>query len=242
MELRKLTSDYERQVFGECLTKARATRGVGFRETQRSLLGGSHLRFGSVYAIFENERDPLQRMLGGFIMHSLATLPQSFAKPDLSHLPPQSILEGSDLWSLSKGAGHVAARAAAAVAGFLQAKAIIVYPIVRPVDLTSFYARFSFATACEPIRNPFGETLDGGEIWVQPLTLEGDKLEAYIRWGFELLFQANGGAQVLRFDASLATRPPNLEVSRAPREEDPKRSLIPTTGHPQEPNGTTPEE
>ena len=242
MELRQLTTDRERQIFEECLLKARTTRGVGFRDTAHSQLGRAHLMFGNLYALFSSEGESPELMTGGFVMHDLASLPQSFAKPDLSHLPPRSILEGSELWSLSIGAGRVAARAAAAVAGLLQAKAIIVYPIVRPVDLTSRYAQFHFVNACDPILNPYGRTLAGEEIWVQPMVLEGEKLEEYTRWGFELLFQANGGARVLRFDASLATRPPNLEVSRASREEDPKRSLIPSTGHPQAPNGTTPEE
>ncbi len=202
MELRKMVTSYERNTFGECLAKARATRGLGVKEIEGSFLGRSHLEFAEVYAIFEHEGELPEQMLGGFIMHSLATLPQSFPKPDLSHLAARSVFEGSELWSLSKGAGLVAARAAAAVAGLLHAKAILVYPIARPVDLASFYLRFSFAAASEPVRNPFGEALDGGEIWVQPMILQGDALQAYIRWGLDFVIQSTADSRVLRLDAS----------------------------------------
>jgi hypothetical protein len=212
MELRKMVTSYEKSSFAECLTKARASRGVHFRETERSSLGRSHLQFGDVYAIFENEGEPPERMLGGFIMHDLATLPQSLPKPELS-LPARSVIEGSDLWSLSKGAGLVAARAAAAVAGLRRAEAVLVYPIVRPVDLASFYLRFGFVAACEPVGNQFGETLDGGEIWVQPMILQGDALEAYVRWGLDCVVQSTADHRALRLDASIVTRTPSPEVS-----------------------------
>ncbi len=217
MQLRKMVTSCERNTFGECLARARAIRGVGVRETERSLLGKSHLEFGDVYAIFENGDDPPEQMLGGFIMHNLGVLPQSFAKPDLSHLDSRSIFEGSELWSLSKGTGLVAARAAAAVTGWLGAKAILVYPIVRPVDLASFYTRFSFTAASEPVRNPFGETLSGAEIWVQPMILQGDALEAYIRWGLDFVVQRTSDGGVLRLDASVAT--PAIKASVQPLEK-----------------------
>ncbi|MGH7949154.1 MAG: hypothetical protein ACREQF_08025 [Candidatus Binataceae bacterium] len=242
MELRELTRDNERQMFEKCLVKARAARGFGFRAKARSRLEKSHLVFGSLYAIFENQSDPAERMLGGFVMHDLASLPQSFPNPDLSRLPARSILEGSELWSLSTGIGRVAASAAAAVAGLRQAKAIIVYPVIRPVDLTSRYAPFNFVNACEPIRNPYGETLQGEELWVQPMILEGEKLEEYIRWGFDFLLGSEGGGRVLRFSPPLATRPSSSDVSRSIREETRKSSLIQSNEHPQESNGTTPAE
>lgn len=146
-------------------------------------------------------------------MHDLASLPQSYSRPDLSHLPPRSVLEGSELWSLSKGIARIAAVAAAVVAGIAQAKAIIVYPIVRPIDLRTFYAQLNFVEVGEPLRWPYAETADGGEIWVQPMILQGEKLEDYIRSGFEFLFKNREGRQVLRFD-----RPLPAPASKSPRE------------------------
>ncbi len=203
MELRQLTTEQERQTFAECLAKARSTRGVGFVETRRSALGKAHLAFGNIYALFEKPGAPAEQMLGGFIMHDLATLPPSHPKPDLSHIDPRSVIEGSELWSLSTGVGRIAGLAAAAVAGLSQAKAIVVYPIVRPVDLTPRYSHFHFVNACEPVKWPYIESSAGEEMWVQPMILEGAKLEAYIRSGFEFLFQCRADRWVLPLDTTL---------------------------------------
>ncbi len=181
MELRQLTSENERRVFAKCLAEARATRGLGFKETVRSQLGSAHLAFGNLYALYEHDGDPPERMRAGFILHDLGALPQSYPKPDVSHFPSHSVLEGGELWSLSPGMGRVARNVGAAVAGLLQAKAILLYSILKPIDLTPSYAQLGFVNACEPVKWPYAETLDGDEIWVQPLILEGARLEAYVR-------------------------------------------------------------
>jgi hypothetical protein len=206
MELRQLTTDIERQLFDKCLTEARATRGAGFKETARSRLGKAHLAFGYLYALFENESDPPQRMLAGFGLHDLATLPQSYPIPDMSHLPAHSVLEGTELWSLSRGVAPIAASAAAAVAGILQAKAILVYPICKPFDLSAPYARFNFRP-CEPVRFPYGQTNDGDEIWVRPMVLEGERLDEYIRSGFDFLFRGGPDREGLQFSIKSQARP-----------------------------------
>ena len=212
MELRKLVDDRERQIFAECLAQARKTRGQGFRDAARSKLGCAHIAYGDLYALFENDDGPAERMVGGFIVHDLATLPQSFPKPDLSHLRPESVIEGSELWSLSTGTGRAAGLAAAAVAGLLQAKAILVYPIVKPMDLTARYSHFNFAKPCEPVLWPYVETLDGDEIWIQPMLLEGPALERYVRMGFDSLFQNSNGRRGLRIPKPVS----KPEVERSP--------------------------
>lgn len=215
MELRQLTTLHERQVFARCLAEARATRGLGFRESPRSRVGEVHLRFGDVYALFEGEREPAERMKAGFSVHDLGTLPQSYPKPDLSHLRPESVLEGGELWSLSPGAGRVARLAAAAVAGIMQARAIVLYAIAKPVDITHFYAEDNFVNVGEPVRWPYAQTVTGAEIWVQPMMLEGGRLEAYIRSGFDLLFQASGDGRILRFDKPRRRETTKTEDNRA---------------------------
>ena len=239
MELRQLITERERQIFGKYLAEARATRGtIGLKETARSRLCEAHLTFGNLYAIFEHQEEPPERMVGGFILHDLATLPQSYPRPDLSHLPQRLVLEGSELWSLSKGIGRIAAGAAAAVAGISQAKAIIVYPVVSPVDRTRPYVRYSFADACERIRWPWGETIEGGEIWVQPMILEGEKLEEYLRSGFDFIFQTAGNRRPLRFDlpamTGLATSDPVV-----PEREEPNSSFVSSERAGDERNGST---
>ncbi len=213
MEIRRLTSEYERQVFAKCLSEARSTRGIGWKETLSSELGRAHILLGNLYALFENEGEPADRMVAGFIAHSLASFPQTLPKPDLSHLPARSIVEGSELWSLSKGMGRIAQHVSAAVAGILQAKAIVVYPMITPADLTTPYLQLGFIHASEPVLWPYAETIDGGEIFVQPLVLEGAKLEAYIRAGFDFLFNSAGSA--LRFSKPFAQRAPQPEAEAA---------------------------
>jgi hypothetical protein len=212
MELRQLKTEDERQIFSECLSRARATRGAGVREKAQSRSGEALLRFGNVYGIFDNFGEPVQQAKAGFIVHDLATLPQSFPKPDLSDLPAEAIIEAGDLWSLSGGLAKTAAAGAAVVAGIMWARAMIVYPLVNPIDLSGPYVQFRFDKVCEPILNPYGQALDGRPLWVQPMILDGEKLEAYIRWGFRSLFMPDGDRLTLRFDKPVASRPPAAEI------------------------------
>jgi hypothetical protein len=206
MELRQLTSEDERRIFARCLTNARATRGAGFRDKATSRLTESHLAFGDLYALFEDDGEGLEKMMGGFALHNLATLPQSHPTPDLSHLSADSVFEGTELWSLSKGVAPIAASAAAAIAGILRARAILVYPICKPFDLSAPYARFNFK-ACEPVKFPYGQTVEGDEIWVRPMVLEGDQLEDYIRAGFNALFRRQADGAGLHFNIDIPARP-----------------------------------
>jgi hypothetical protein len=231
MELRQLTTENERRIFAECLTKARATRNSGFKECARSHLGRAHLAFGNLYALYECEMDPAERMLAGFVLHDLGTLPQSYPKPDVSHLPPHSVLEGGELWSLSPGAGRIARYVGAAVAGMLQAKAILLYSLLRPIDLTASYSQLGFVNACESVKWPYVETLDGGEVWIQPLILEGARLEAYIRAGFEYLFRVSGERRVLKLNVDLPVRPESTAVQVENAAKAPSFAAAPETGN-----------
>lgn len=215
MELRQLSTDNEKELFATFLEKARATRGLGFREKPGSMLGRAHLMFGNLYALFEQEGEPPERMIAGFVLHNLATLPQSYPKPDLSHLHPRSVIEGGELWSLSTGAGRVARVVGAAVAGILQAKAILLYSLYRPTDVTPAYRSLGFVDASEAVRWPYVETLDGGDIWIQPLILEGDKLEEYIRSGFDHVFKTPLNTHAFRFDNPF--RPQSTSSAPDPR-------------------------
>ena len=200
MQLRQLIDQHERQLFAESLAKARRSNGVGFRELPQSCLGRAHLAFGRLFALYDNSADPTENMLAGFTLHDLASLPQSLPSPDLSRFPAKSVLEGSELWSLSTGVGRIAGMAAAAVAGLLQAKALLVYPFIKPADLTMRYTRFDFVKAGEPLVYPYTQTNDGHPMWVQPMVLEGEALERYVRIGFDFIFGASGAEPTLRFD------------------------------------------
>jgi hypothetical protein len=207
MELRLLVSEEERRIFAQRMIEARARRGVGFCETKRSLLGRVHLAFAQLYGLFEHNGDPAERMISGFSQHDLASFPQTYPKPDLSHLPARSVIECGELWSFSKGAGLLARRGAAILAGLFQARAILVYPVVKPWDGTVSYAETNFVKACEPVDWPYGQTLEGGKIWVQPMVLEGDNLQKLIHRVFEMGFETRERYTIVRFDNPLPFQP-----------------------------------
>src|SRR5260370_2788203 len=105
MELRLLTGESDRKIFAERVEQVLAKHGNGFKERPRSRLAEIHLSFGNLYALFENDGDPAERMIAGLMMHDLEMFPQTCPRPDLSHLPPRSVLEGGGLGSRSMGAG-----------------------------------------------------------------------------------------------------------------------------------------
>jgi hypothetical protein len=205
MELRQLTTDAQRQAYAECLARARGTRGRGFREKDGSSNGRAHLLLGDMFALFDAEDAPLDRMRAGFIVHSAASFPLSYPKPDLTHLAPESVIEGSELWSLSPGSGRVAKIVAGAVVGMMQARAMVLYSLVKPIDLTRYYYEDGFINACEPVPWPYVETLEGETMWVQPLILEGAALDRYVRAGFELLFKTASSSRRMQFAEAATT-------------------------------------
>ncbi len=207
MELRLLVTEEERRIFAQRMVEARAKRGIGFCETKRSLLGRVHLAFAQLYGLFEQDGEPPERMISGFSQHDLASFPQTYPKPDMSHLPARSVIECGELWSFSKGAGLLARRGAAILAGLFQARAILVYPVVKPWDGTVSYAETNFVKACDPVDWPYGQTLDGGKIWVQPMLLEGDNLQKLIHRVFEMGFDARERCTIIRFENPLPFQP-----------------------------------
>ncbi len=218
MELRLLTTEAERRTFARRMEEARAKRGAQYRETRRSNIGKAHLEFGMLYALFEHDGEPAERMMSGFIMHDLATFPQSYPKPDLSHLPARSVLECGELWSFAKGAGLVARRGATIVAGLLQIRAFLVYPTVSPWDQSASYAQANFVRAGEPIDWPYCETVEGRKLWVQPMVLEGEDLAKLIHRVFSLGFETSDSHRRIRFENPFSLEP-SLERPALPIEE-----------------------
>src|SRR5580658_505157 len=148
MELRFLSTESERRIFGQRMVEARAQKGVGFAETKRSLPGKMHVAFSQLWGLFERDGGPPARMMSGFSMRDLASVPQTYPKPDMTYLPARSVLECGELWSFSKGAELLALRGAAIIAGLMRARAILVYPVSRPWDGTISYAENDFVKAC----------------------------------------------------------------------------------------------
>jgi hypothetical protein len=211
MELRLLTTETERRAFARRLSEVRVMRGAGFSETRRSVIGEVHLAFGNLYGLYD-ESELVPEMIGGFAMHDLAMFSQSYAKPDLTYLPPETVFEFGELWAMAAGAGRWLRYSGAILGGLLKARALLVYPIFKPWNLSGSYKYF--ARAGEPIEWPYARTLDGGKIYVQAMVLEGDALTAAVaeagQFGFEML----DGTMRLRFNMPFGISSKRIEERR----------------------------
>ena len=199
MELRLLTGETDRKIFAARVEQVRAKHGNGFKERPRSRLAEIHLSFGNLYALFENDGDPAERMVAGLMMHDLEMFPQTCPRPDLSHLPPRSVLEVGELWSRSFGAGTLARAGAAIMAGLLDARALLAYLGAKPFDGTAFYRGIGFVNVGEPVEYPYLETLNGEPIWAQPMILEGEGLARLTRVFSRLIIETHDDNRVVRF-------------------------------------------
>jgi hypothetical protein len=212
MELRLLRTAAEKRTFAQRLSDIRRMRGAGFSETQRSVIGEVHLAFGNLYGLYD-ERASQHEMIAGFAMHDLAMFSQSYAKPDLTHLPPETVFECGELWAIAAGAGRLLRYAGAILADSLEAQALLVYPIFKPWNLSGAYNKF-FVRSGEPIEWPYARTLDGGKIYVQAMVSEGAALSAAIaeasQYGFELL----DGGKGVRFNMPFAISSKRIEGRR----------------------------
>jgi hypothetical protein len=198
MELRLLANQAERTIFARRLTEARVTKGAGFSETKRSVVGSVHLTYGNLYGLYDEAGPNPDEMLSGFAFHDLGSFPQSYPRPDLTHLVPERVLECGELWALAAGGARLARHAGWILAGILGAEALLVYPIVKPWNLSFMYKRFD--RVCDPIAWPYARTLDGGNIFVQPMVLEGAALERTVQEAQAFGYEADGDARI-RFNS-----------------------------------------
>lgn len=224
MELRLLTTERERKIFGERLSQARANLGLRFKEKSRSQLAKIQLMFGNLYGLFEDDDDAPESMIAGLAMHDLEMFPQSCPKPDLSHLPPRAVLEMSDFWSLSKGAGMFVWCGAAIHGNLQDPRAVLVYLTTGPCERTDFYSSIGFAKAGEPIVYPYIETLEGKQIFVQPMLLEGKRMQRVTRVLTRLASGASYHNGVMHFRDFLGLKPFNGSAS--PPAEAPRADRI----------------
>jgi hypothetical protein len=201
MELRLLTTEKDRNIFADRVEQVRARHGGGFKERSRSRLAEIHLRYGNLYALFENDDDPADRMIAGLMMHDLEMFPQTCPRPDLSHLPPRQVLEIGELWSRAVGAGTLARAGAAIMAGLLDARALLAYLGVKPFDGTPFYRGVGFVNAGEAVEYPYLETLTGEPIVAQPMIMEGEALNKLTRTFSRLITETRDDNRIVRFSS-----------------------------------------
>src|ERR1700693_5169395 len=142
MQLRILSTQAERREFADRLVRARAGKGLGFSESPKSVLGEIPLNYGEVCALYNEEGPEPEEMLAGFVIHNLAMFPQSYPRPDLTHLPPEHVYECGELWALAPGAARLARHAGYILAGLRDAKVVLVFVGLKPRDHTPFYKNF----------------------------------------------------------------------------------------------------
>lgn len=206
MEMRLLMTDGERNVFAQRVADARARSGASFRDggvTQaRNIV---RLRSADIYGLFETEGDHAERMTAGVVLHDLETFPQSCRQPDLSHFEPRSVLECSDHWSLSRGAGMRAWRGIAVQVVRRNPQAVLVYLAVGTHG--GFYTAMGFANAGDPVEYPYLEVPGQGLPWVQPMILEGEELAKLTANVHRLKIETPDNYRTIRFDNSDRLRP-----------------------------------
>jgi hypothetical protein len=183
MEFRLLSTEAERNVFVTRLEIARAARGAIFRENSQSQIANRHrLDCSRLYGLFEQDAAPAERMLAGIAMHDLGSFPQSCSAPDLSRFAPETVVECSDHWSLSNGAGMLAWAGLAVPMHLLGARAVLAYLAAGTgeSDHAAFYASMGFVAAGPIVAHPFVEDAQGDKLPVQPMVLEGEAFDQVV--------------------------------------------------------------
>jgi len=175
-EARLLTREDERREFARNLAKVRMMRGVALSETRRSVISEVHLAFGEQYALYDSAEP--NKMLAGMSLHDLSMYSQSYPEPDLTDFPPEAVVECSNLWAKATDAGRIIRQAVGIFAGQRKTQAVLLYPIVKPWNLSGGY-RHDFDCAGEPIEWPYARTLDGDKIYVQAMVVRARNL---LKW------------------------------------------------------------
>jgi hypothetical protein len=164
---------------------------MGFCETPQSVLGEIHLAYGEVWALYDEDGPEPEEMLAGFVTHNLAMFPQSYPRPDLTYLPPETIYECGELWALAPGAARLVRHGGYILAGQRTTKAILVYVAFKPRDTTSLYKTFSRIGPAVPWH--YIRSLDGTQHWAQPMVLEGLALEMTVNVATAVSLQSFDG-------------------------------------------------
>ena len=207
MEMRLLTTEHERSVFAQRLADARARHGASYSDAGRTRASNNvRLSAADIYGLFDTDRGPAEAMVAGVAMHDLESFPQSCRQPDLTHYAPRLVLECSDHWSLSRGAGMHAWRGIAVQVVHRNPRAVLVYLAARGSAHYGFYTAMGFVNVGIPVEYPYLEE-PGGRPWVQPMILEGEALAKLTSNVRRLKIETPDNYLTIRFDNSDRLRP-----------------------------------
>jgi hypothetical protein len=208
MQMRLLATEGERNTFALRLAEARARHGATFRDAPLTRAANNvRLAAADIYGLFEREDDAPARMIAGVVLHDLEIFPQSCRLPDLSRYAPRAVLECSDHWSLSRGAGIYAWRGIAVQVVRRAPRAVLVYLAAGRSDHAGFYSAMGFVDASQPVVYPYLEGPDQGRLWVQPMVLEGPALARLTANVHRLRIEATNDYRIIRFNTCDRLRP-----------------------------------
>ncbi len=220
MEMRLLTTKFEREIFIKRLEQARDQQLAHFKEVRSGAIDNrERLAACSLYGLFQHDGDSTDQMLSGIAIHDLEMFPRTCAGPDLSHLPKRSVFECSDHWSLARGAGMRMWCGAAIQIARQAPRAVLAYLAVGDSDHMGFYSAMGFVPFGRPAQFKYLET-ENGFPWVQPVILHGEPLERLVQATSNLQIEADDAFATVRFGKSLRLRPSDgfaTETERPPR-------------------------
>jgi len=118
------------------------------------------------------------------------------------------VFECGELWAKRAGAAYLIRQALWILLGRLGAKAVLIYPIFKPWNLTLPY-KPAFECAGEPIIWPYARTLKGDNVLVQAMVCEGERLSQLIQDASQYGFEASKELDLIRFNSPfrICTRP-----------------------------------
>jgi hypothetical protein len=183
MEFRQLMTAAERNIFSTRVEQARAAHGADFRASEALRAANqSRLEASRLYGLFEHPTAPAEEMIAGIAMHDLEAFPQSCSEPDLSNYVPRTVVECSDHWSLSSGAGMLAWAGLAMPMRLFGVKAVLAYLATgeKENEHAGFYSSMGFVETGSVVEHPFVQIADGSHRRVQPVLLYGAALETVI--------------------------------------------------------------
>jgi hypothetical protein len=183
LEFRELISPESRHQFCERVDSARASNGKRFRSSPKyRLLDQARVESCKLFGLFRSQDEEDSEIIAGIAMHDLQSYPQSCLEPDLSEFTPQSVVECSEHWSISSGAGLLAWAGLATPMRMLGVKAVLAYLATEDTqsDHAGFYSSMGFKRVGAAVRHPFIETGTGEHLRVQPVLLYGTALEIVI--------------------------------------------------------------
>jgi len=207
MEVRLLTTSFQRQVFGERLRQARDEQLTHFTDvTNGQVDNRARLAASELYGLFADSRSPAENMLAGMAIHDLKMFPRTCPGPDLSRWPERAVFECSDHWSLARGAGVKMWCGAAIQIARRNPRAVLAYLAIGMSDHMGFYRAMGFVPFGRPVQFTYLKTAEGFP-WVQPVILRGEALEKLVAASSQLPFETDDEFATLRFKERLRLRP-----------------------------------